>query len=100
MIDSRTAIAKDFLSAYGFARCRERATFLCLCHCAARGANGEAGPKGERGARVKKEWPKESTPRRLRPALRAGSAEFAGFFDKTSLSCRKTRGVLPRALRA
>jgi hypothetical protein len=36
----------------------------------------------------------------LRPALRTGSTGFAGFFDKTSMSCRKTRGVLPRALRA
>jgi hypothetical protein len=53
------------------------------------GANGEAGPKGEREARVKKEWPKESTPRRLRPALRAGSACFAGFFDITSLCWSK-----------
>jgi hypothetical protein len=100
LIYSRAMVVEAFLSPLGFARCRERATFLCLCHCAARGANGEAGPKGERGARVKKEWPKESTPHRLRPALRAGSAGFAGFFDSTSLYCRKTRDFLSRALRA
>jgi hypothetical protein len=29
---------------------------------------------------AKKEWPKESTPRRLRPALRAGSAGIRGVF--------------------
>jgi hypothetical protein len=31
LIDSKVVIVKDFLSSLGFARCRERATFLCLC---------------------------------------------------------------------
>ncbi len=51
------------------------------------------------GASQEKVTKRKHTPR-LRPALRAGSTGFAGFFDRTSLSCRKTRGVVPRALRA
>jgi hypothetical protein len=31
LIHSTATIVEPFLSAFGFARCRERATFLCLC---------------------------------------------------------------------